>query len=221
MALGIIGKKIAMTRIFDEKGSIIPVTVVLAGPCPILQIKRAATDGYAALQLGFENKHESKANKPMLGHFKKSGAAPVRMVREFRLDEVDQYEVGKAVDVSIFEAGEKVDLIGVSKGRGWSGVIKRFHTTRGPETHGSMYHRRPGSMGASSDPSHVWKGKKLPGQLGNSRVTAQNVMVVRVDKERNLLLIRGAVPGHTNAFVMIAKGKKAAKKAAKAAKRGK
>lgn len=235
MTLGLIGKKIAMTRVFDDKGSIVPVTIVQAGPCPILQVKKQATDGYSALQLGFDAKRVASEDgkkdgprrrtklspKAEIGHAKKAGlAAPPRIVREVRIDNVDEYEVGKTIDVSIFEAGEKVDVVGTSKGRGWAGVVKRHHSTRGPETHGSMYHRRPGSMGASSDPSHVWKGKKLPGQMGNERVTTQNVQVFRVDKENNLILLRGSVPGHNNAYVVLAKSKKSAKRAARAAKAG-
>lgn len=213
MTLSLLGKKLGMTRIYDEAGTVIPVTVVQAGPCPVLQIKRRETDGYTAVQIGFGEKPERKATKAELGHFKKAGAAPRRFVREFRIDDAGAFEVGKNLDVEMFSIGERVDVIGVSKGRGFAGTIKRHHTTRGPETHGSMYHRRPGSMGASSDPSHVWKGKVGAGRLGNSRVTTQFIKVVGVDKEKNILLLRGSVPGHENQFVVVAKSKKAERRA--------
>lgn len=215
MTMGLLGKKIGMTRIFDDAGNIVPVTVIQAGPCPVLQVKREATDGYTALQLGFETKREKNTTKPLLGHFKKAGTAPLRFVREIRIEDVDGFEVGKAVEVDIFEVGEKVDVIGVSKGRGFAGPMKRHHSSRGPESHGSMYHRRPGSMGSSADPSHVFKGKKLAGHMGAERVTTQNVKVVGIDKDKNLLLLNGSVPGHNNAFVMISKSKKVARKAAR------
>lgn len=215
MTMGLLGKKIGMTRIFDEAGNIVPVTVVQAGPCPVLQVKREATDGYSALQLGFESKREKRTPKPMQGHFKKAGTAPLRFVREVRIDDVDNFEVGKTVAVDIFEVGEKVDVVGVSKGRGFAGPMKRHHSSRGPETHGSMYHRRPGSMGSSADPSHVFKGKKLAGHMGAARVTTQNIKVIGIDKDKNLLLLNGSVPGHNNAFVMISKSKKVARKAAR------
>jgi large subunit ribosomal protein L3 len=214
VTLGLIGKKVGMTRLYDEAGSIIPVTVIQAGPCPILQIKRKETDGYTALQVGYDKKPERKANKPELGHFKKSGADPVRVVREFRTENLDGFEVGGQIDVSIFEVGEKVDVIGTSKGRGFASPIKRHHLSRGPETHGSMYHRRVGSMGGSSDPSRVWKGKRLAGHMGAARATLQNLRVVRVDKKNNLIVVRGGIPGHINGYVMIAKSRKVANKRA-------
>lgn len=215
MSLGLIGKKIGMTRIFNEAGAVIPVTVIQAGPCAILQVKRDATDGYGALQLGFEAKPEKKSNKAEAGHLKKSGSTPVRVVREFRTDKPDEYEVGKSLAADIFQPGEIVDVIGVSKGRGFGGPVKRHHTKGGPETHGSMYHRRVGSMGGSSDPSRVWKGKKLAGHMGAKRKTAQNIEVVKVDAANNLVVVRGSIPGHINSYVMIAKSKKKAIKAAK------
>jgi large subunit ribosomal protein L3 len=214
--LGILGKKIGMTRIFDEAGNVVPVTVIQAGPCPVLQVKRhAGDDGYSAIQLGFGTRREKLTTKPLVGHFKKAGAAPQQFVREIRLDDVEGYEVGKTVDIEIFEVGEKVDVTGVSKGRGFAGPMKRHHSSRGPESHGSMYHRRPGSMGASADPSHVFKGKKLAGHMGAVRSTTQNMKVVGIDKENHLLLLNGSVPGHANGFVMIRKSKKAARKAAR------
>lgn len=215
MTLGMLGKKIGMTRVFDDAGNIVPVTVIQAGPCPVLQIKRAVSDGYTALQLGFGAKKEKRTTKALAGHFKKAASGPLRFVREIRIEDVEGYEVGKPIEVDIFEVGEKVDVTGVSKGRGFAGPMKRHHSSRGPESHGSMYHRRPGSMGASADPSHVYKGKKLAGHMGAERSTTQNIRVVGVDKEKNILLLNGSVPGHNNAFVMINKSKKAARKAAR------
>lgn len=218
--IGIIGKKIGMTRLFDENGKVVPVTVVQAGPCPVLQVKRTAEkDAYSAVQIGFESIPERKCNKPMAGHFKKAESAPLRVVREFRVEDPENYSVGSAIDVSIFAPGDKVDVIGTSKGRGFAGAMKRHHSSRGPETHGSMYHRRPGSLGQSADPSHVFKGKPVPGHMGAERVTTQNIKVFRVDPEKNLILLRGAVPGHNNNYVMIARSQKAARKAARLARR--
>jgi large subunit ribosomal protein L3 len=213
--LGLLGKKIGMTRVFDDAGNIVPVTVIQAGPCPVLQVKRQAGDGYTAIQLGFGARREKRTPKPLAGHFKKAGATPQQFVREIRLDDVEGYEVGKALNVEIFEVGEKVDVTGVSKGRGFAGPMKRHHSSRGPESHGSMYHRRPGSMGASADPSHVFKGKKLAGHMGAARATTQNIRIVGIDKDNHLLLLNGSVPGHANAFVMIRKSNKAARKAAR------
>ena len=214
MTLGLIGKKLGMSRIYSERGSIVPVTVLQAGPCRVLQVKRGSTDGYSALQIGFGSRAERKVNKPMAGHFKKAGADPARVIREFRIDDVNEYDVGKSIDVGIFKVGEKVDVTGISKGRGFAGTIKRHKTSRGPETHGSHYHRRPGSMGGSADPSRVWKGKKLPGRMGGKRSTVQNLLVVQIDTARNLILVRGAVPGHNDGYVMVAKSKKGRSKAA-------
>ncbi len=217
--LGILGKKIGMTRIYDEKGLVVPVTVVEAGPCPVLQVKREATDGYCALQIGFGSKKAKNTTKAELGHLKKAGAAPQKIVRELRVDDTGEFEAGGNVDVSIFEPGDIVDVTGVSKGRGFAGAIKRHNSSRGPESHGSRYHRRPGSMGASSDPSRVFKGKKSPGQMGAKRSTTQGMRVVKVDKERNVLVLRGAVPGHNSGYVLIHKSAKAAAKAARHAKK--
>lgn len=217
--IGIIGKKIGMTRLFDENGKVIPVTVVQAGPCPVLQVKRSAEkDAYSAVQLGFERIPERKCNKPMAGHFKRAGSEPLRVVREFRVDDPENYAPGSSVDVSIFKPGDKVDVVGTSRGRGFAGAMKRHHSSRGPETHGSMYHRRPGSLGQSADPSHVYKGKPVPGRMGAERVTTQNVMVFKVDAEKHLILLRGAVPGHNNNYVTIARSLKAARKAARRAR---
>ncbi|MEN6626862.1 MAG: 50S ribosomal protein L3 [Candidatus Sumerlaeia bacterium] len=203
--IGILGKKLGMTRIYDAAGTVIPVTVIQAGPCPVLQIKNVERDGYNALQLGFDPIPERKANKPMTGHFKRAGATPQRLVREVRIDSLDGFSLGQQLDLSLFAVGEKVDVIGVSKGRGFAGPMKRHHSSRGPETHGSMYHRRAGSVGASADPSRVLKGKHMAGHMGAEQVTAQNLVVVRMDPSNNLLVVRGSVPGHNNGYVMIRK----------------
>ncbi|MFH0792788.1 MAG: 50S ribosomal protein L3 [bacterium] len=216
MALGILAKKLGMTQIFDTDGSVIPVTVLLAGPCPILYKKTREKDGYCALQIGFDPKPERLTNKPDKGRFDAAKTTPLRLVREVRLDDDSQggnYETGQVLDVGVFAEGEKVDVVGVSKGRGFAGTVKRHHTSRGPETHGSMYHRRPGAMGQSADPSHVYKGKKLPGHMGHARVTTLNLKVVRTDKEKNLLLLKGSVPGHPNSYVLIRKSTRNRKKA--------
>lgn len=210
MAIGLIGKKLGMTHIFDKEGRAIPVTVIEAGPCPVLQVKTPETDDYSAVQIGFEELRERRANQPARGHAKKAGVKPHRVVREFRVEEPTQFAVGQVLSIDLFADGEKVDVVGVSKGRGFQGVIRRFHANRCAETHGSMYHRRPGSGGASSDPSHTYKGKIGYGRMGGERSTVQNVRVVRLDKEKNLLLVRGSIPGHNNGYVMVAKARKVA-----------
>lgn len=205
MPIGLLGKKLGMSQMFDESGVLSPITLIQVGPCPIVQIKSENTDGYTAVQLGFEPKAERKANKPEMGHFQKAGVEPMRIVREFRVDDVQEFEVGASLDVSLFQVGDRVDVVGKSIGRGYQGPIKRHHARRGPESHGSMYHRRPGSMGQSSFPSRTFKGKKLAGQMGDRRSTIKNLEVLMVDAENNLLAIRGSVPGHKNGFVMIRK----------------
>lgn len=205
MPLGILGKKLGMSQMFDERGTLIPVTIIAAGPCPILQTKSPERDGYTAVQLGFDPKPEKSSNKPEMGHAKAAESGPMRYVREFRVDDTDGLTVGEKLDASIFEVGEKVDVIGKSLGRGFAGTIKRYNTSRGPESHGSMYHRRPGSMGASAYPSHTFKGKHLPGHMGDARVTIKNLIVVMADPENNLIAVRGSVPGHKNGYVMIRK----------------
>ena len=205
MPLGILGKKLGMSKMFDEQGILSPVTLIEAGPCPILQVRSQESDGYLAVQLGFDPKPEKRAIKAELGHAKKAGVSPVCFSREFRVESVQSFAPGATIDVGIFAVGEKVDIIGKSIGRGFAGPIKRHHVRRGPETHGSMYHRRPGSMGASSFPSRTFKGKKLAGHMGAERVTMKNLVVLMVDKEKNLLAIRGSVPGHKNGYVMIRK----------------
>lgn len=205
MPLGILGKKLGMTQVFDNQGTLVPVTVIEAGPCRILQKKIKEKDGYSALQLGFDTKPEKATNKPEAGHFKKTSSEPVRFIKEVRVDNGDEFQVGQTIGVDIFKEGERVDVSGISKGRGFAGTVKRHHTKRGPESHGSMYHRRPGSMSASSFPSRVFKGKKLPGHMGAANATILNLVVVKTDKEKNLLLIKGCVPGHINSYLIIKK----------------
>lgn len=200
----IMGKKIGMTQIFDENGVMIPVTVVEAGPVVVTQIKTEETDGYNAVQVGFGEVKEKHVNKPMKGHFAKAGVALKKHVKELRTEDgVENYSLAQEIKVDIFEVGEKIDVTGISKGKGFQGSIKRHGQSRGPETHGSHYHRAPGSMGSASDPSKVRKGKKLPGHMGHTRVTIQNLEVARVDAEKNLILIKGAIPGPKKGLVVI------------------
>ena len=204
MNKAIIGRKVGMTQIFTPDGKVIPVTVVEAGPCPVVQIKTVEKDGYAALKLGFDETSEKKLNKPELGLFKKAGVKPQKVLKEFRLADLSSYEVGKEVTVDIFKNGDKVDVTGTSKGHGFSGVIKRWNHRRLKETHGvGPVHREVGSMSANSTPSRVFKQKKMPGQYGHERVTVQNLEVVRVDAARNALLIKGAVPGPKGSIVAV------------------
>jgi large subunit ribosomal protein L3 len=207
MPLGILGKKLGMTQIFDETGNLIPVTLVLAGPCPIIQKRDEERDGYTAVQLGFEEKPERLVVKALKGHFAKAGVKPARLVREFRGEEAAGLQVGEVLDVTMFADGEHVDIIGTSKGRGFTGVYKRRGSRPGPNSHGSMYFNRPGSNGGSSDPSRTYKGKPNSGQFGNSRVTVKNLEIVKRDPERNLLFLRGSVPGANNGYIMIRKRK--------------
>ena len=202
MQKGILGKKIGMTQIFTEVGLAIPVTVVEAGPCVVVQKKTVDTDGYNAVQLGFGEKRERLFSKPLKGHFTKSGVRLTRYLRELRVDDIDSYEVGQEIKADIFVKGEKVDVVGTSKGRGFSGGIKRHGFHRGPMAHGSKYHRRPGSLGAKG-PARVYKGRKLPGHLGADRITVQNLEVVKADGERNLLAIKGAIPGPKGGLVLV------------------
>ena len=199
MKKAIVGKKIGMTQVFTDDGRLVPVTVVEAGPCKVVQKKTTESDGYEAVQVGFdtyaENRAQKLVNKPMAGHFKKADVAPTRYLREFRLDNVAELEVGNELTVAQFEAGEKIDVSGISKGHGFTGAIQRWNQHTGPMAHGSKYHRGVGSMGANSDPSRVFKNKHMPGHYGVERVTIQNLEIVKVDAERNLLLIKGAVPG--------------------------
>lgn len=203
MLNAMLGKKLGMTRIFTENGRWIPVTVVEAGPCQVVQRKNAGTDGYEAVQVGFGEKKESRCNKPESGHFKKNGIAPKRVLREFRVDAASELKAGDEITPDIFKPGDRIDISGVTKGKGFQGVIKRHGMHGGPAGHGSMFHRAPGSIGQSADPAKVYKGKKLPGHMGAVQRTIQNVEVVRVDAERNLVLVRGAVPGANGGLVVL------------------
>ncbi|OZM55902.1 50S ribosomal protein L3 [Lottiidibacillus patelloidae] len=202
MTKGILGRKVGMTQVFTENGVVIPVTVVEADPNVVLQVKTNETDGYEAIQLGFADKKESRSNKPEKGHAAKANANPKRYVKELRDVNMSEYEVGQEVKVDIFAEGDIVDVTGTSKGKGFQGAIKRHNQSRGPMSHGSRYHRRPGSMGPV-DPNRVFKGKLLPGRMGGEKVTVQNLQIVKVDVERNLLLIKGNVPGAKKSFVQI------------------
>ena len=204
MNKAIIGRKVGMTQIFTPEWKVIPVTVVEAGPCPVVQIKTVEKDGYAALKLGFVETSEKRLTKPELGQFKKAGVKPQKVLKEFRLSDLSSYEVGKDVTVEVFKDGERVDVVGTSKGHGFSGVIKRWNHRRLKETHGvGPVHREVGSMSANSTPSRVFKQKKMPGQYGHERVTVQNLEVVRVDAARNALLIKGAIPGPKGSIVTV------------------
>ncbi len=204
MNKAIICRKEGMTQIFTAEGKVIPVTVLQAGPCPVVQIKTVEKDGYAALKLGFAETTEKALTKPELGQFKKAGVKPCKVLKEFRLEDLSSYEVGKEVKADVFTAGERVDAHGVSKGHGYSGVIKKWNQHRLKETHGvGPVHREPGSMGANSSPSRVFKNKHLAGQYGCDNVTVQNLEIVRVDAERNCILIKGSVPGPDGSIVTI------------------
>lgn len=238
MKKGILGKKLGMTQIFDEVGRVIPVTVIEAGPCVVIQKKTVQNDGYNSIKVGFEDKKvrvlkvkkydvtkkqdgkliteqkESKKYnmpKPLKGIFDKIKIPYKKLVKELRLEDIAQYEVGQELKADVFKPGDKVDVIGVSKGKGFQGVIKRYNGKRGPMSHGSNYHRRPGSMGGSASPSRVFKNKKLPGHMGNEKVTVQNLDVVKVDIEKNIMLIKGAIPGPKGGYVVIKDSIKASK----------
>jgi len=208
MTKGILGRKIGMTQVFAENGELIPVTVVEASPNVVLQKKSVETDGYEAIQIGFEDKREKLSNKPEKGHTGKANTAPKRFVRELRGVNLGEYEVGQEVKVDIFAVGETVDVTGISKGKGFQGAIKRHGQSRGPMSHGSRYHRRVGSMGPVA-PNRVFKGKLLPGRMGGEQITVQNLQIVKVDVERNLLLIKGNVPGPKKAMLKIKSAVKA------------
>ena len=209
MKKALIGKKVGMTQIFDEKGKVIPVTVIEAGPCVVAQVKTVESDGYNAVQLGFGDVKESKVNKPIKGHFTKSKLTLKKHLREFRIDDVASVKVGDELKADVFVKGDKVDIQGTSKGKGFQGVIKRHGQSRGPMGHGSMYHRRPGSMGPTSTPGRVFKGKKLPGCMGNNTITIQNLEVVSVDLDKNVILVKGSVPGANGAILKIKSSVKA------------
>ncbi|MPW25027.1 50S ribosomal protein L3 [Alkalibaculum sp. M08DMB] len=203
MKKAIIGRKLGMTQIFNEEGQLIPVTVIEAGPCKVVQIKNDEVEGYKAVQLGYKQVKESKITKPIKGHFEKFNVDYMKILREFRLDDTSDLEVGQEIKADVFADGDKIDVTGTTKGKGFAGVIKRHGQSTGPMAHGSKYHRSPGSMGGSSSPSRVRKGKKLPGHMGNVKVTVQNLEVVKVDLDRNLLLVKGAVPGIRGSLVTI------------------
>jgi len=203
MEKAIIGKKIGMTQIFDEKGLVVPVTVIEAGPCVVAQVKTVENDGYNAIQLGFGEVKEKRINRPEKGHFTKVNVTPKKHLREFRVEDVTDVTVGSEVKVDVFTDGDKIDVQGTSKGKGFQGVIKRHGQSRGPMGHGSMYHRRPGSMGSTSTPGRVFKGKKLPGHMGVNKVTVQNLEIVKVDLDKNAILIKGSVPGNKGSILKI------------------
>lgn len=211
MKKAILATKVGMTQIFNEDGVLTPVTVLQAGPCVVTQVKTVENDGYSAVQVGFVDKREKLVNKPMKGQFDKAGVSYKRFVREFRLEDAESYEVAQEIKADIFTAGEKVDATAISKGKGFQGAIKRHGQSRGPMAHGSKYHRHAGSNGACSDPSRVFKGKKMAGHMGNKKVTVQNLEIVRVDAENNLLLVKGAVPGPKKSLVTIKATVKSAK----------
>lgn len=202
MSKGILGKKVGMTQVFTEDGKLIPVTVVEAGPCYVVQKKTVASDGYNAIQVGFNELREKLSNKPEKGHFQKANLKPLRWVREFRMDNVDAYEIGQEIKADVFAAGDAVDVVGTSKGKGFQGMIKRHNAHRGPMKHGSKYHRRTGSLGAKG-PARVFKGRLLPGRMGGERVTVQNLEIVRVDADKNMILVKGAVPGAKKGLLVL------------------
>ncbi|MBR6108865.1 MAG: 50S ribosomal protein L3 [Clostridia bacterium] len=203
MKQAILGKKVGMTQVFREDGTMVPVTVVLAGPCPVTQIKTVDHDGYDAVQMAFMPVREKLITKPEMGHLKKAGVGAHRYVKEFRLDDCSQYQVGSVIKADVFEKGEHVDVTGISKGKGFEGNIKRWNQARGRKTHGSHSYRVAGSLGACTYPGEVFKTKRLPGHMGRERITVQNLEIVRSDAERNLLLIKGAIPGANGGLVLV------------------
>ena len=203
MKKAILTTKVGMTQIFNEDGVLTPVTVLQAGPCVVTQVKTEENDGYSAVQVGFVDKKEKGINKPQKGHFDKAGVAPKRFVREFRFENAEEYSVKDEIKAEIFAAGDKIDATAISKGKGFQGAIKRHGQHRGPMAHGSKFHRHQGSNGACSDPSKVFKGKGMPGQMGHKQITVQNLEVVRVDAENNLILVKGAVPGPKKCLVTV------------------
>ena len=209
MKKAILGTKLGMTQLFGEDGVLIPVTVIEAGPCRVIQKKTAENDGYDAVQVGFLEKKEKHTTKPLQGHFKKAGTGYMKYLKEFKLDDEADMNVGDEIKADVFAEGESIDVTGISKGKGFAGTVKRWGTHRGPMTHGSGYHRGPGSMGACSTPSRVMKGKRLAGHLGVEKVTIQNLSVVKVDAEKNIIAVRGAVPGPKGGLVIIKNSVKA------------
>ena len=205
MVTALIGKKLGMSQLFSSDGEAIPVTVIQAGPCTITQIKSAESDGYNALQLGFGDKRPRRTTKPLLGHFNKSGKGPFAVLREVRVEDAADFQLGQEISADIFQVGEMVHVVGTSKGKGFAGTIKRWNFSRGPMSHGGMNKRPPGSIGCSASPSRVIKGRKMPGQMGNRQVTTKGLMVVDVRPEQNIILLRGGVPGGRNGVVIIKK----------------
>ena len=210
MKKGILATKVGMTQIFNEDGVLTPVTVLLAGPCVVTQVKTAENDGYNAVQVGFVDKRAKLVSKPVKGHFDKAGVSYKRYVREFKFENASEYSVKDEIKADIFATGDKIDVTAISKGKGFQGAIKRHGQSRGPMAHGSKFHRHAGSNGSCSDPSKVFKGKKMPGQMGNKRVTIQNLEIVKIDAENNLILVKGAVPGPKKSLVTIKETVKAA-----------
>ena len=208
----IIGKKLGMTRVFEEDGTAVPVTVIEAGPCVITRVRTKETDGYEAVQMGFDVVGKKSLTKPMLGQFAKAKVTPRRKLTEFRVNNPGDYEMGQEIKADVFETGQLVDVTGWSKGRGFQGVTKRHGMSTGRQTHGNRNHRKPGSIGQSATPARVWKGKKLPGRMGGVRVTVKDLSVVNVDSSKNILLIRGAVPGASNGYVLITNAVRGVKK---------
>ncbi|MDI6822355.1 MAG: 50S ribosomal protein L3 [Actinomycetota bacterium] len=217
MMRGILGKKLGMTQIFKENKAV-PVTVVEAGPCVVTQVKTKEKDGYSAIQIGFDEIKEKHLNAPLKGHFARAKVSPQKYLAEVTIAEGEDYKVGQVLTVDIFSEGERIDVTGISKGKGFAGVMKRWGFKGGPASHGSRFHRAPGSIGACADPSRVFKGKKMPGHMGNERVTVQNLEVAKVDPDQNLLLLRGSIPGAVGSLVII---KESVKAKGKSAKRGK
>lgn len=203
MKKAILGRKLGMTQIFAENGAVIPVTVVQAGPCVVLQKKTVEKDGYEAIQVGFEDIREKLVNKPVKGQFAKANVSLKRFIKEFKLEDTAAYEIGAEIKADIFNVGDKIDVSGVSKGKGFQGTIKRWNFQRGPMSHGSKYHRAVGSMGASSDPSRTFKNKKMPGHMGNENVTVLNLEVVKVMPENNVILVKGGIPGPNKGLVLL------------------
>lgn len=209
MKKAILTTKVGMTQIFNEDGVLTPVTVLQAGPCVVTQIKTEENDGYSAVQVGFGDIREKLVNKPEKGHFEKAGVDVKRYLKEFRFDNADEYQVGQEIKADIFAEGDKIDVTATTKGKGFQGAIKRHGQSRGPMKHGSKFHRHAGSNGSASDPSRVFKGKKMPGQMGGVKVTTQNLEIVKVDAENNLLLVKGAVPGSKKSLVIVKEAVKA------------
>jgi large subunit ribosomal protein L3 len=206
MSIGVLGKKVGMTQVFADDGRAVPVTIIEAGPCPVVAVRTPEKNSYSAVQLGFLDEKPSHVNKPKKGYFDRQGVSPKKVLREFRVDDASGYSVGQVITVDLFSGGEKVDVRGTSKGKGFAGVMKRHHFSGGPASHGaSKVHRKPGSSGANSYPGHIWKGKKMAGRMGGEQVTTKGLKVFAVDAENNLILIEGSVPGANDGLVLIYK----------------